>query len=101
MLDISPLFRSPIHSKLMKHSFSILRSLTALVCIFGCVNAGFGAEASGVTAAEALQWLEQGNARFVAGRLSPTTPEGIAARREETAKGQKPFAIVVGCSDSR
>lgn len=88
----------------MKHPASIIRFVAALVCIVGAAEAVLAApsgETSGVTAAEALQRLVQGNARFVAGRLSPTTPDGIAARRAETAKGQKPFAIVVGCSDSR
>lgn len=85
----------------MNHKHSILRLFVALACTLGAVNVAIPAEPSGVTAAEALQRLEQGNARFVAGRLSPATPSAIAARREETARGQKPFAIIVGCSDSR
>lgn len=43
--------------------------------------------------------LTQGNARFVSGRM--THPRLDAARRVETSAGQKPFAAVIGCSDSR
>ena len=85
----------------MKHSLPFLRPLAALLCIFGVFNAALSHEPSGVTAAEALQKLERGNARFVAGHLSWTTPAAIAASRRKVAQGQKPFAIIVGCSDSR
>lgn len=53
-----------------------------------------------VTAREALTRLREGNRRFVSDerrldvRASPT-------RREALAEGQQPFAIVLGCSDSR
>ena len=49
-----------------------------------------------VSASEALQRLQQGNQRFVAGK-----PEGDSTRPVELAEGQQPFAIIVGCSDSR
>ena len=51
-------------------------------------------------ALKALERLREGNARFVAdirGRDSATSP----ARRHEVAAGQEPFAILLGCSDSR
>ena len=47
---------------------------------------------------EALQKLLTGNERFVADR-SECFP--LSARRIELAQGQSPFAIVLGCSDSR
>lgn len=51
------------------------------------------------TAAEALQRLKQGNARFVSGRARfPTVRNEVLA---ELAKGQRPYATVLGCSDSR
>ena len=48
---------------------------------------------------DALKKLIEGNKRFVAGKsIRPNqTPEKI----KELAAGQKPFAVVVGCSDSR
>lgn len=47
---------------------------------------------------EALELLKAGNARFVAGKpeCGPQT-----ARIAELRSGQSPFAIVLGCSDSR
>ncbi|KAA9129830.1 carbonic anhydrase [Marinihelvus fidelis] len=51
-------------------------------------------------AAAALEKLKQGNRRFVDGqpRVSDLASEG---RRLETASGQSPFAVILGCSDSR
>jgi len=79
--------------------------LAVLACVMAFATTGIHSasahEPSGVTADEALQRLEKGNARFVAGHLSSTTPATIAASRRKVAQGQKPFAIIVGCSDSR
>ena len=52
-----------------------------------------------VTAEAALARLKEGNARFVADQVSKGKPN--AAKRQETAKAQQPFAIVVACADSR
>jgi carbonic anhydrase len=50
---------------------------------------------------EALNRLLDGNGRFVAGNLNqPTGPE-LVQRRQTLAREQKPFAVIVGCSDSR
>lgn len=51
------------------------------------------------TPTQAWQALEQGNARFVHGDVAH--PDQDAARRSELAAGQKPFALIFGCSDSR
>ena len=52
-----------------------------------------------VSAAEALERLRQGNARFVAEASGgvPLTHD----RRAELVRGQAPFATILGCSDSR
>ncbi|WP_435191818.1 carbonic anhydrase [Streptomyces sp. bgisy126] len=47
----------------------------------------------------ALDALLAGNKRFVSG--APEHPNQDAARRAELAPGQDPFAVVLGCSDSR
>ena len=47
----------------------------------------------------ALKELLAGNARYAAGTV--THPHQSEARRAEIATGQKPFAIVVACADSR
>ena len=51
-------------------------------------------------AREALQRLREGNARFAADVPRMEARIG-AARRAELAIAQRPFAIVLGCSDSR
>jgi carbonic anhydrase len=48
---------------------------------------------------EALQRLIDGNKLYVAGR--PRHPHQTEERRFEVASGQKPIAVVLGCSDSR
>jgi carbonic anhydrase len=51
------------------------------------------------TAAEVLARLQAGNERFVRGEARfPTVQKEILA---ELAKGQQPYATVIGCSDSR
>jgi carbonic anhydrase len=52
-----------------------------------------------VSADEALRRLKAGNERFAAGKA--THEHQQAAWRAQVAKGQKPFAVVVCCSDSR
>jgi carbonic anhydrase len=53
-----------------------------------------------ISAQEALDRLREGNRRFVSGvRSGDSLP--IRTRRDELVAGQKPFAIILGCSDSR
>lgn len=52
-----------------------------------------------VSAETALAKLKEGNARFSSGQVSEGKP--TAAKRLETAQTQHPFAIVLGCADSR
>ena len=53
-----------------------------------------------ISAREALERLREGNRRFVSDVRSRDTLTS-QARRAELATGQEPFAIVLGCSDSR
>jgi carbonic anhydrase len=53
-----------------------------------------------ITALEALERLRGGNARFVADAPERSTFSS-RARRRALVQGQAPFAIVLGCSDSR
>jgi carbonic anhydrase len=53
-----------------------------------------------IPAKDALKLLRDGNARFVAEVRDETNSTGIS-RRRELAAGQEPFAIILGCSDSR
>jgi carbonic anhydrase len=52
-----------------------------------------------LTALEALARLQEGNRRFVANQTNPDAVDH--ARRAALAEGQEPFAIILGCSDSR
>jgi carbonic anhydrase len=57
------------------------------------------AAGAGPEAVRALRTLLDGNARFR--RSAPEHPRQDAARRQEVASGQAPFAMVLYCSDSR
>ena len=59
------------------------------------------AEPEGMPAADALKRLQDGNAKFVAATLTGLNGQELVARRTELTKDQKPFAIIVSCSDSR
>src|SRR5687767_14345134 len=51
-----------------------------------------------IPAREGLQRLREGNKRFVGGSRDSSTSR---LRRIELTTGQQPFAIILGCSDSR
>lgn len=80
-----------------------MRFLTvlAIATLFGCDGSpsSEAPESRAVTPDEALQELMAGNRRFVDGL--PASRHGVAHRRAELATGQKPFAVLVCCSDSR
>ena len=52
-----------------------------------------------MTIQESIDRLIEGNARFVADRLDGKLQN--SSRRESIIGGQEPFAIILGCSDSR
>lgn len=52
-----------------------------------------------ISATEALERLKDGNRRFAGGTTSGSLD--WATRRDELLEGQEPFAIILGCSDSR
>ena len=52
-----------------------------------------------LTSAEGIARLQAGNARFLAGQAKfPTVQKEVLA---DLARGQRPFATILGCSDSR
>jgi carbonic anhydrase len=51
-------------------------------------------------ASEALERLREGNRRFVSD-LAKADGLSSRSRRAELVTGQRPFAIILGCSDSR
>src|SRR4051794_30174163 len=91
----------------MSHQLSRRGFFHTLAC--GCVAlpAGFVVApvhaASGsktdLTADQALARLKEGNVAFVNG--GACVPTGGPARVAELSNGQAPFAVIIGCSDSR
>jgi carbonic anhydrase len=88
--------------KTLKEEFSI-RIIIFLSIAFVLLSLGAFIAASEenpeVTAEQALQKLMDGNARFISG--DALHPNQSAERRAGVVSGQHPFAIIVGCSDSR
>ncbi len=77
----------------------LLFRLAALVFFAASGGSLLASGTASVSPDESLKRLQDGNERFVAGTPTQTTKD--ASRRTEVAQGQKPFAIVVSCSDSR
>lgn len=72
--------------------------------VAGSVSGAVAADATGpgktkLTAAEALAVLREGNRRYVADL--PVKADMSRTRRLALARGQGPFAALIGCSDSR
>src|SRR6516164_1091880 len=54
-----------------------------------------------LTASEALQRLREGNQRFASNESTDSNDVSSPVRRAQLIDRQEPFAIVLGCSDSR
>jgi carbonic anhydrase len=79
---------------------SKLTSLAIVACLSVAASVLIAKEpAASVDADAALAKLKEGNLRFSTSEASQGKP--TAARRAETAQAQHPFAIIVGCADSR
>jgi carbonic anhydrase len=73
--------------------------LLTLIAVFLLGSIAHGEQAQ-MTSDSALKLLNEGNIRFSQGKLA--NPNQDAERRTATAdKGQKPFAIILSCADSR
>lgn len=55
--------------------------------------------ATPASAEDALKWLQEGNQRWMAGQ--DEAPNTSPARRQSVAAGQRPFATILTCADSR
>jgi carbonic anhydrase len=82
----------------MKKKFSFSLALTALLLAVALASAS--ETGSGISADEALKKLMDGNLRFIANQLTIKDSSGPGTR-QALAAGQKPFAIILSCSDSR
>ena len=70
-------------------------------CCLTFAASGMASEPGGVGADEALGRLMNGDKRFVAGKSEEPHGAALLERRHALAKDQKPFAVIVSCSDSR
>ena len=82
-------------------NFRVIFFAVLLAGLVAGTSSGFAVvEGAERTADEALALLKEGNTRFVDMKMEH--PDSNSARREQTAvHGQQPFAVVIGCSDSR
>lgn len=80
-----------------------MKSCGFIALLFLCVcaqwNPAFSADSTPLDPGQSLQKLMEGNKRYVTAAAS--APKPLAGRRAEVAKAQHPFAVIVGCSDSR
>lgn len=81
----------------MKKSNAVISIATFLVCV--AVSLPVFAE-DAISADKALELLQEGNMRFVKMKLRHSNVS-IEQRENTAINGQKPFAIVFACSDSR
>jgi carbonic anhydrase len=85
----------------MKLTITFRHILVASLTQFSIAAFALAAEPSApsVSPDDALAKLKEGNARFATSKVSTAKP--TATKRAETAQAQHPFAIVLGCADSR
>jgi carbonic anhydrase len=74
-------------------------AVVGLVILLGPARDARPQEATAVSAEQALQKLKDGNERFAKDMLE--RKDVGAARRAALSKGQKPFAVILCCADSR
>src|SRR6516165_99680 len=65
------------------------------------VASSMAGESAGIGADEALSRLLNGDKRFAAGKSEEAHDAALIERRHTLAKKQKPFAVILSCSDSR
>jgi carbonic anhydrase len=80
--------------------FSLIRGATLAGLLTICSAVASASSGIGVTADEALQKLMDGNKRYAESKMTAPALCDLAAR-EKLAKGQKPYAVILSCSDSR
>jgi carbonic anhydrase len=86
----------------MKALKRVFIHVTVVACLAWSAVAGASEAGSGVSADEALAKLMAGNKEFIAGNIDGLDHKSSPSVRKDLAvNGQKPYAIIVDCSDSR
>jgi carbonic anhydrase len=81
-----------------KTTIAILLSLVSSATVLGA-DPTKSEESQTIDAVAALKLLQEGNARFIVNK--PRHPHESSVWRQSLEQGQEPFAVVLGCSDSR
>jgi carbonic anhydrase len=101
-MQCTKLFRSgasPEHRLTKEADKSVKKPWCYLMLLLAGVGAWAQGSPAGPAADEALTKLMAGNQRYV--RHEQKHPHQSLARRKELGKGQHPFAVILGCADSR
>jgi len=95
------IFISAFYGKILEEFIIIAKALLtiALIASATIITATASEEESSLTPEIALQNLMNGNLRYAEGNASH--PHHSPERRAELLSGQHPFAVILGCSDSR
>ena len=80
---------------------TLISKIPILVVCLAFSGSSMAGESTNIAAEDALNRLLSENRRFVAGKSNEPTGPALIERRHALEKEQKPFAVVVGCSDSR
>ena len=82
---------------------SVRQAVNFWICVCFAIVAAIAnaSEPTSVNTDDGLKRLLDGNARFVAGKSDELNGSQLIERRVALAKDQKPFAVIVSCSDSR
>lgn len=98
---VSPAMAGPRRKRAMGKSATIriLSLIGAMLAVLAMDALAASHKVVPVSGAEALQKLLDGNQRSSAGELGH--PNQSKERRAAVAHGQHPFAVILGCSDSR
>jgi carbonic anhydrase len=89
---------------LQKEKMKTMKTNAVRILAFGWLAfaaSSMAEELAGIGADEALSRLLNGDKRFVAGKSEEPHGAALIERRHVLTKDQKPFAVIVSCSDSR
>lgn len=94
------LFLSSSNPSMEEFNIRKIGLLCIALMLFAQAALSESSDGKDISGEEALQILLEGNSRYVSGNIS-YNDQNITERRIELIAGQNPFAVVLGCSDSR
>lgn len=87
--------QNPKHNKKMKSVFLFSSFMILMLSVLSCSNK----QKTETKTQDELAIIREGNERFMSNH--PLHPDQTLDRLRSLEKGQKPFAVVISCSDSR